>query len=548
MVATPSVDGNGNEDDEKARNVTVQFKHLGKNNCEDTVFYSAVPVRGDPLETFGSLGNMVADNVQFADDEHGDSTEYSSSFGASYSASDDDTKLDVDSMEVDSPFLDQTYINVDGTNSAPNTVRHKQVTAEWRKMVQPIMWRCQWLELRMRDLLSQVAKYDKELAVMNHEKDLHLEMVKTDGPKSESAKLDSQSHERNIMKRRKRKRDEEAIDTSLYMKEHHILSYYENKNSRVETDGLLVKGGFDSLGISLSHDDALLEFIENDRIFEQYSLREFLLTIDDIQSRICGLQGCLSNALSKCEKLSPYLNHRQVNVPQKSKTAQNYLTSCKKDAKRSLKKTKALHSLLQEEFIDRPLVAVPPALSDRSTDCMMGYVKRNDVQEGATQSDENVSIFEMLFDAENLLINGNVGEFCQESADDVLIDNQAAKEEGYQQFEKVNHAAEKHSELVKKFGNMPPSQGQETTAQIVKCQQFQETNPIAKKIICGNKKPKKKHESSLPALKEESEESLHPPAKENKTEKDPNNPKNEKPVLVAVNTRRSQRTRKPKIY
>ncbi|KAG8085312.1 hypothetical protein GUJ93_ZPchr0010g10860 [Zizania palustris] len=509
----------------------------------------------DPLETFGSLGNMASGNVHFDEDEHGDITEYSSSFGASYSVSDDEMKSDMDSMEVDSPFIDQPYINVNGTNSAQNTIRHKQVTAEWRKVVRPIMWRCQWLELRMKDLLSQVAKYDRELAVINREKDLHLAMVESDGPKSESANQNSQSHKINIMKRRKRKRDEEAKDTSLYMKEHHTLSYYENRNNRVETDGLLGNGGFDSLVVediksSLSHDDALLESIENDNIFEQYSLSEVLLTIDGIQSRICGLQGRLSNARSKYENLSLCLNHGQVKVPQNSKTSHNHLTSCKKDGKRSLKKTKALHTLLQED-IDSSLVAVPHALSDSSAECMMGYAKRNDVHEGATQSDGNLSTFEMLFGAENLLIDGNMEEFFKESADDVLIYNQAPREEEYQQFDKVNHAVERHSELVKKFGNTLPSQGQETSTHIGKCEQVQETTLVAKKINSGNKrvqKPNKKHVSSLSDLKEESEESLHQHAEENEAQKGPNNLKNEKPAFVAVNTRRSQRVRKPKIY
>lgn len=78
----------------------------------------------------------------------------------------------------------------------------------------------------MKNLLSQVAKYDRELAIINHEKDLQLEMVKADGPKSEPGKLYPQSHERIIMKRRKRKRDEDTVDTSLYLKRHPALSYY----------------------------------------------------------------------------------------------------------------------------------------------------------------------------------------------------------------------------------------------------------------------------------------------------------------------------------
>ena len=78
----------------------------------------------------------------------------------------------------------------------------------------------------MKSLSSQVAKYDKELALIQHEKDLQLEMIKADSSNPELAKLDVQSHDRNTMKRRKRRRHEEIMDTSLYMKNHQILSYY----------------------------------------------------------------------------------------------------------------------------------------------------------------------------------------------------------------------------------------------------------------------------------------------------------------------------------
>ncbi|KAF0927689.1 hypothetical protein E2562_035604 [Oryza meyeriana var. granulata] len=412
MAAAPAVGGNGNEADEKARDATDQSKSLGRNNCEDVVLPSAlrVTVSGGPVETFGSLGNLADDNVQpDEDDDHGNSTEYSSSFGPSCSASDDEMKSDMDGMEVDSPFLGPTHINVDRANSAPSMVRHKQVTAGWKKMVGPIMWRCQWLELHMKNLLSQVAKYDKELALINHEKDLQLETVKADDPKSEQAKLDTQSHERIIMKRRKRKRDEEAVDTSLYLKKHPALSYYENKKSGVETDDSLVEE-------IESSDDALLE---NDRVFEQYSLREILLTVDDVQSRILSLQGCLSNARSKYEKLSQCLDHRQVKVTQKSQKVQNHMTSCKKDGRRFLQKTKYLHSLLQKDDLDRPLAVVLPVL-DRSTDCVLGYMKKNDAQEDAIQSDTNGITFETIFGKDNLLTNAHVGEFCKEPKKKVI--------------------------------------------------------------------------------------------------------------------------------
>ena len=129
------------------------------------------------------------------------------------------------------PFLDSYIAIFDVTsfydyfvNSSIFCFRKKKVTSDWRKFIGPERWRCQWLELRMNDLLSQVAKYDKELALINHEKYLQLEMIKANRCKSELQQLDLPSYE--TMKRRKRKRYEDSTDTSAYIKKHQIFSYY----------------------------------------------------------------------------------------------------------------------------------------------------------------------------------------------------------------------------------------------------------------------------------------------------------------------------------
>lgn len=103
--------------------------------------------------------------------------------------------------------------------------RKKKVTAEWRSAVRPMMWRCQWLELRMKDLLSQVSKYDRELALINKGKELQQAVNMTNGSRSESAES-SKGRENSCMERRKRRRLEETVNTSLYIKKHEILSYF----------------------------------------------------------------------------------------------------------------------------------------------------------------------------------------------------------------------------------------------------------------------------------------------------------------------------------
>ena len=72
----------------------------------------------------------------------------------------------------------------------------------------------------MKDLLSQVSKYDSQLALIKQEKELQRAISKTESGKS------CRGLENISMERRKRKRHEDTVDTSLYLKKHQILSYF----------------------------------------------------------------------------------------------------------------------------------------------------------------------------------------------------------------------------------------------------------------------------------------------------------------------------------
>ncbi|KAL6631080.1 hypothetical protein ACP70R_028420 [Stipagrostis hirtigluma subsp. patula] len=561
MAAAPVVDGNDNGADGKARNVVVKSETMDVVDGECGVPQPMVPAYGDPMVTFGSLGDTVLD-------EHGESTECSSSFGASCSESDDDMEPDTGGMEVDSLF--HPHIGVDDTTDVPHSVRRKKVTSEWRKFIGPEMRRCQWLELRMKDLLSQVAKYDRELALINHEKDLQLEMIKAISPKSELHQIDLQSHERNTMKRRKRKRHEDIMDTAMYTEKHQILSYYyEKQKKKAETDAEKQKKGAEtdelldndddddsnSLVVedtkkSLCLNDSLFGSKENDIVIEQYSLREILLSIDGIQSRIIRLQNHLSDACNK-------VDHSQ-------KT-------------RKVQKKKAMNSFLQKDSGALP------------SDCTLKYVKNNTVKpslvDDITQSDADGITLGMLFGLDNSLIDADIGGLCKESADDVLIDNQAARQEGYWQFEKVNQTLATHSGLIKNVGETSSSKELKTSEQVghnvgeissYKEEKTSEqvghnvgqissskeeksseqvghavlprTTPIVKLVKKRGPKPKKKRDRSLPHTEDKIKKNHVMYGKKKNMEEGFSNPNTEKVLLVAVDTRRSQRVRKQKMY
>jgi hypothetical protein len=92
------------------------------------------------------------------------------------------------------------------------------------------MWRCQWLELRMKDLSSQVSRYDRELAQIEKEKQLQQAVCGTNGCMPD-ATLIGKDHRNSSMERRKRIRHEDSEDTSFYIKKHPILSNYNGLTS-----------------------------------------------------------------------------------------------------------------------------------------------------------------------------------------------------------------------------------------------------------------------------------------------------------------------------
>ncbi|OQU77862.1 hypothetical protein SORBI_3009G113500 [Sorghum bicolor] len=323
MASDPLAGINDHDADNKAGNAVVKSEPVDVEHGEDGVtIQPAVPAAcGDPVLASVSIGDECADDVQSAQDEHGDSTECSSSFGDSGFGSDDETESDTG---VDSPFF--SHVNVGDTTAMPHVIRKQKVSADWTKFIGPERWRCHWLELRIKDLLSQVAKYDKELALINHEKNLQLEMIKADSHKSEQSKLDLSSNERNTINRRKRKRYEDYTDTLLYIKKHHIFSYYNHENRKVKTGNemsgadneLLVIDDLNNLDSedtksNFGMNDTLLDSNRNDTLLEQHSLREILLAIECFQSRIINLKSHLREAYNKTDHTQKSRKKKDLN-------------------------------------------------------------------------------------------------------------------------------------------------------------------------------------------------------------------------------------------
>ncbi|TVU21128.1 hypothetical protein EJB05_30747 [Eragrostis curvula] len=398
------------------------------------------------------------------EDKGGDTTECSSSFGDTCSGFDDEA--DNDEPEVNS----QVSAPADGY-WATRLPRRKKVTAEWRNAVSPIMWRCQWLELRMKELSSQVSKYDRELALIKKENELQQTVSKSNGSMPESMPI-GKDHRNGIMKRRYRKRREDVTDTSLYIKKHQILSYYNDKqNKGAETDGLLLDDFDSPVGAAISGLDtaALLDAEEYDMIFEQVTLNDILLTIDGVQSQVHFLRDRLNKAHLKEDKLA--FSEENTHVRKYRNTRPQ--------------KRKNLNILLKDD--DGPAPAMKPVLPDRKTYCQIEDAKGNN---GAKRGEWNRSqdrtiTMDLLLGVDNSLPNGHTGDLCQENADDILINNQSANE-GCPQFEKLERLPSETS-----------SKGQNTSAPV------EVKKSLAPVKVDGISSPLKVDNSSAPVVNQE---------------------------------------------
>uniref|UniRef100_A0A6N2MFZ6 Uncharacterized protein n=1 Tax=Salix viminalis TaxID=40686 RepID=A0A6N2MFZ6_SALVM len=86
--------------------------------------------------------------IRPAEVEDPDATEYSSSFA--------DTASDPEKCS--------------GLSEAEMESQKKKLTNHWRSFVRPLMWRCQWTELKIKQIKSRASKYAREIAACEEKK------------------------------------------------------------------------------------------------------------------------------------------------------------------------------------------------------------------------------------------------------------------------------------------------------------------------------------------------------------------------------------------
>lgn len=233
---------------------------------------------------------MISTAIRQPDSEDPDATEYSSSFGDTVSRS--DNVSGTSDVEVESEF--RVDSGLASRFDCHSKMRKKKVTPHWRNFIRPIMWRCKWAELRIKELESQANHYSHELEANEQTKMLELHQYTSDFC-SKSFPFFNHSNRRKPMKRRKRKQVENVTDLSSYMCHHPLFSYLENKKS----DPDCTSAADDDVNLDLypkvddfSLDDDWLKDGED-------SLEQILRQIEVVQSQVDRLRTHLDMVMLK---------------------------------------------------------------------------------------------------------------------------------------------------------------------------------------------------------------------------------------------------------
>ncbi|CAA0385407.1 hypothetical protein AtNW77_Chr3g0204931 [Arabidopsis thaliana] len=161
----------------------------------------------------------------------------------------------------------------------------KKTNDRWRRLTKPIMWRCKWIELKVKEIQSQARGYEKEVKDYYLTKQFDLEKSKLEGFDGKSIPFRENNQRRNVFKRGRRKRVEETTDVAAYMSNHNLFSYAD-KRVPVNVKGQYLDSDFGTGRKATGKQDA----IEDDSLISELDcsddvLAKFLCKIDEAQGK-----------------------------------------------------------------------------------------------------------------------------------------------------------------------------------------------------------------------------------------------------------------------
>ncbi|PRQ20078.1 hypothetical protein RchiOBHm_Chr7g0224241 [Rosa chinensis] len=250
-----------------------------------------------------------------AETEDPDATEYSSSFADTVSDTENFSEGEVESQSFPQNGLTSAF---DAFSSAFQ-MRKKKLTNHWRTFIRPVMWRCKWMELRIKEIESQELNYSRALAAYDQRKRSAFDQFILEESGSTSLPFSSQGLRKKSIKRRKRKRIEETTDIASYISHHNAFSYFENKRS--DPDSTSLADEFSNAVItehSADYNDklstadewSLLEFRDGDK-----SLEHVLWKIETLHSWVHKLKNQIDVVMPKTAAIFSSSENLSIIVP-----------------------------------------------------------------------------------------------------------------------------------------------------------------------------------------------------------------------------------------
>lgn len=383
------------------------------------------------------IGSTTKSDIGLTKSEDPDATEYSSSFADTNSGTENCSGLS--EGEVESQFFgDNSLASPFDAFSSAFQMRKKKLTNQWRSFIRPLMWRCKWTELRIKEMESQALKYGSELAAYDQRKHSGFNQFTFEGLGSKSLPFSNQCFRKRTIKRRKRKRVEDTTDLTSYMSQHYLFSYLELKKS--DPDGNAMADDFGNPVITEQNDHCNDKFgISNDWSFFEFRdgdnfLEQVLWKIEMVHSRVHKLKSQIDVVMSKNAA--------------KFSSSENLSLLAPYDAQTSSAHSPTFSAGNGDAISVGPICTPPKHISEYDNgDIAKPESAISSYGEAAIHVPDIIESTVGLLSATDVTLHQpQIGDSCEDIVDNVLIHTEVAEAETHTLNKIDNQATETHQE------------------------------------------------------------------------------------------------------
>ncbi|KAL0373480.1 UNVERIFIED_CONTAM: hypothetical protein Sradi_3263700 [Sesamum radiatum] len=350
--------------------------------------------------------------LDLAEAECLDTTESSSSFDdCDYGVENVDTLADSEALS-DFHGDAASALDFDGFSEMFRMGKKKRTT-HWRSFIQPLMWRCKWVELQIKKFEAQAQEYDRKLDQYSRRNQTQLEKNPLEGLGVKSLPDCQNDATTEVLRRKKRRRAEATKDVTAYMSHHNLFSYYENRKHF--TEGAFMDNELKNPAKATQKVNANDEFLGEDEMLcieteSDDNLQHIFQKIEFLQSQVGKLKSRVDKVIIS-EKAETFPLTENLSLP----------------------------------FLDNPLIhsplntATPPNDGDRMpVGTYLAAQLMSEFNMGDLLVPESMltSHGEVFPDANGSIKHISLADVCGDGDDEVLIDNWRVNEE-MNSFEEV---------------------------------------------------------------------------------------------------------------